>query len=105
MVDHILCTCMWIIYVPILELLKKSRWLYQGIMLVSSQNHMKMHVVRKHLVVRTVHTCCSTPIVMIVHVHVHTVIWFYFVLYLISYAAVRTKIKRTNIFQQLNFHI
>ena len=30
----------------------------------------------------------------------NTVIWFYFVLYLISYAAVRTKIKRTNIFQQ-----
>ena len=29
----------------------------------------------------------------------HTVIWFYFVLYLISYAAVRMKIKRTNIFQ------
>ena len=27
----------------------------------------------------------------------NTVIWFYFVLYLISYAAVRTKIKRTNI--------
>ena len=35
---------------------------------------------------------------------VYTVIWFYFVLYFISYAAVRTKIKRTNIFQQLNFH-
>ena len=33
-----------------------------------------------------------------------TVIWFYFVLYLISYAAVSTKIKRTNIFQQRNFH-
>ena len=33
-----------------------------------------------------------------------TIIWFYFVLYLISYAAVRTKIKRTNIFQQRNFH-
>ena len=32
--------------------------------------------------------------------HACTVIWFYFVLYLISYAAVRTKIKRTNIFQQ-----
>ena len=30
----------------------------------------------------------------------NTVIWFYFVLYLISYAAVRTKIKRTNIIQQ-----
>ena len=29
-----------------------------------------------------------------------TVIWFYFVLYLILYAAVRTKIKHTNIFQQ-----
>ena len=29
---------------------------------------------------------------------------FFFVLYLISYAAVRTKIKRTNIFQQRNFH-
>ena len=33
-----------------------------------------------------------------------TVIWFYFVLYFISYAAVRTKIKRTNIFQQRDFH-
>ena len=33
---------------------------------------------------------------------VYTVIWFYFVLYLISYAAVRTKIKRTNIIQQRN---
>ena len=30
----------------------------------------------------------------------YTVIWFYFILYLISYAAVHTKIKRTNIFQQ-----
>ena len=29
-----------------------------------------------------------------------TVIWFYFVLYLISYTAVRTKINHTNIFQQ-----
>ena len=34
----------------------------------------------------------------------YTVICFYFVLYLISYAAVRTKIKRTNIIQQCNFH-
>ena len=33
-----------------------------------------------------------------------TVIWSYFVFYLISYAAVRMKIKRTNIFQQWNFH-
>ena len=32
-----------------------------------------------------------------------TVIWLYFVLYLISYAAVRTKIKRTNIFNNETF--
>ena len=34
----------------------------------------------------------------------YTVIWFYFILYLISYTAIRTKIKRMNIFQQRNFH-
>ena len=39
----------------------------------------------------------------LVHIS-YTVIWFYCVLYLISYAAVHTKIKRTNIFQQQNFH-
>ena len=58
------------------------------------------------------HLCCLLPLSHPSHselsrhdiinyadtVYVRTVIWFYFVLYLISYAAARTKIKRTNIF-------
>ena len=45
------------------------------------------------------------PIVPVHTAHfVNTVIWLYFVFYLISYAAVRTKIKRTSIIQQRNCH-
>ena len=53
----------------------------------------------------SVHVGVSIPLTLKLTVLQHTVIWLYFVLYLILYAAVRTKIKRTNNFQQRDFHM
>ena len=61
---------------------------------------MRDHQLMCHLPIALDETtaACTCMYTCTLHKCTCTIIWFHFVLYLISYAAVRTKIKRTNIF-------